>query len=97
MGQITDMKIREFQKESGIEPATGKRAARLADMSKSAHELIEALALERAGIRDGDGHWYGSDPVHGIIHLLVGQNREDERLDGLERGKAAGIILLDAG
>ena len=40
-------------------------------MSKEAHELIQALTLERAGICDGDGAWHGSDPIHGMIQNLV--------------------------
>ena len=84
MGQITDQKIRDFQERSGIEPATGKRAERLADMSKCAHELIQVLALEASGIRDGSGKWHGSDPVCGIVLQLRDLEREDENAD-LER------------
>ena len=100
MGQITDLRIREFQERAGIEPATGKRAARLADMSKHAHDLIRVLALEQAGIRDGDGYWHGSDPVHGIIGSLVGLEREGSLLYELERDereRMRGSVIPDAG
>ena len=75
MGQITDLKIRSFQEHAGIEPATGRRAQRLDEMTEEAHRLIKALVLERAGICDGDGHWYGSDPIHGMIQNLVELDR----------------------
>ena len=78
MGQITDLRIREFQKRTGIEPATGKRAARLADMSKKAYELIQVLVLEASGIGDGDGHWHGSDPINSIVNSLAAFERADQ-------------------
>ena len=40
-------------------------------MDKKAHDLIRVLALERAGIRDGDGTWHGHDPVYGIVQKLA--------------------------
>ena len=96
MSQI-NLKVLEFQDRTGINPATGERALRLIAMSKHAYDLIEILAVEQAGIRDGDGHWYGGDPIHGTIHQLVELEREDKRLDGLERGRLEGVTLLDAG
>ena len=71
MGQMTDLRIRSFQKQAGIEPAKGKRAWRLDEMLKEAHSLIQVLVLERAGICDGDGYWHGGDPVAGGIRNLV--------------------------
>ena len=76
MGQITDLKIRSFQEHAGIEPATGDHRARRDEMSKCAHDLIEVLALEKAGIRDGDGYWHGSDPISGIVLQLSDLERE---------------------
>ena len=75
MGQKTDLRIREFQERADIEPATGKRAALLADMSKHAYDLIQVLALEASGIRDGDGHWHGSDRVCVIVNSLKALNQ----------------------
>ena len=77
MGQITDQIIRDFQERAGIEPATGQCAARLSDMSKLAYDLIQVIALEQTGIRDGDGQWHGCDPVASIIHELAQLERED--------------------
>ena len=55
MGQIRSSNIRDFQERAGIEPATGQRAAVLSEMSTRAYDLIRVIALEQAGIRDGDG------------------------------------------
>ena len=82
MGQITDLIIRSFQENAGIEPAQGRRAQRLDEMSKEAHRLIQVITLERAGICDGDGAWHGSDPIHGMIQNLVDLDRKrDEPLE----------------
>ena len=88
MGQITDNRISDFQEQSGIKPATGKRAKRLRQMSKHAYELIQVLALEQAGIRHGDGHWHGTDPIMAIIQHLDFLNRADT--GGCECGHARG-------
>jgi hypothetical protein len=63
MGTMTDAKIRAWQAAAGIEPAEGARAQALDRMSDLAHQLIEVIALERSGIRHGDGHWHGFNPV----------------------------------
>lgn len=70
MGQGTDARIAKFQRRAGITPATGKYLDSLDRMSKAAYELIQILQLEKAGIRDGDGQWHGSDPVGGIVREL---------------------------
>ena len=87
MGAQTRQAIRDFQERAGIEPATGKRAERLAEMSQHAHDLIQVLALEASGIRDGSGRWHGSDPVWGIVLRLRDLEREDQNAD-LEREDA---------
>lgn len=71
MGIRTDEAIREFQRRAGIEPPTGERARVVEAASKTAHELIEVCALERSGIRDGDGGWHGSDAVEGLLAKLA--------------------------
>jgi len=81
MGQVTDARIRAWQEHAGLEPARGRRAQTLERMSQLAYELIKVIELERAGIRDGDGHWYGTDPVGGIVHDLVEAERADLRLE----------------
>ena len=83
MGQIRNSIIRDFQERAGIEPATGQRAAVLSDMSKRAYELIQVIALEEAGIRDGDGQWSGCDPIAGIVRRL------EQDLEDLAAGHAA--------
>jgi len=77
MGQLTDARIRDWQERAGIAPARGRRAQTLERLSQLAFELIKVIELERAGIRDGDGHWYGTDPVGGILHDLVAAERDD--------------------
>jgi hypothetical protein len=61
MGMMTEAVIAAWQKRAGIEPATGRRAELLDNMSRAAYELIRLSELERSGIRDGDGYWHGSD------------------------------------
>ena len=67
MGSVTDARIAGWQKAAGIEPATGKRAEALAELSRRAYRLIQVIELERSGIRDGAGSWYGSDVLGGTI------------------------------
>ena len=73
MGQMTDMRIAEWQKKAGIEPATGERRKALDDLSRQAYELIRVIELECSGIRDGDGRWHGSDALGGTVHNLATQ------------------------
>lgn len=75
--QIRDARIRQFQAHAGVQPAEGPRAERLANMSRLAHELIQIIALEQSGIRDGDGQWSGSDPLGGTIRELARLERDD--------------------
>ena len=84
MGARTDAKIRDWQIQAGLEPAQGRRAETLARMSELAYNLIRVVELERSGIRDGDGHWYGCDPIDSIIRQLSQVERDD-----LEAGKAS--------
>ena len=70
MGSVTDARIAGWQKEAGIEPATGKRAEALAELSRQAYELIQVIELERSGIRDGAGSWIGSNALEGTIDNL---------------------------
>jgi hypothetical protein len=63
MGTMTDARIRAWQTAAGIGPAEGARAEALDRMSNLAHQLIEVIALERSGIRHGDGNWHGFNPL----------------------------------
>ena len=67
MGSITDMKIAMWQERAGLTPATPKRAGALDRLQAIAVDLIKVCELEKSGIRDGDGHWYGCDPVAELI------------------------------
>ena len=67
MGSRTDANIAAWQEQSGIKPATGKRAELLSKLSNAAFETIKLIELERSGIRDGDGYWHGSDPLHAML------------------------------
>lgn len=70
MGSRTDYKIASFQAQAGIKPASPKQAEALNDISRRAAELISICALEKSGIRDGDGHWHGSDPLRNTIQEI---------------------------
>ena len=67
MGQMTDAKIAGWQKWADIDPATGEYREKLEKISQAAFELIKVVELERSGIRDGDGYWYGSDAMCGTM------------------------------
>ncbi len=67
MGWQTDFKIASFQERAGIKPASPKQAEALNEISALAANLISICALEKSGIRDGDGGWHGSDPLAGAI------------------------------
>jgi hypothetical protein len=69
MGSLTDANIRAFQQATGIQPATGKDAELLDQASNTAFELIKIVALEKAGIRDGNGSWHGAHPLEIVDDL----------------------------
>ena len=61
-------------------------------MSEEAHSLIKVLALEAAGIRDGDGCWHGSDPVGSIAQRIAALDREDTEMQRKDRDGIRGNI-----
>jgi hypothetical protein len=63
MGMRTNLQIGCWQKEAGIEPASGERLDLLSRLSDAAFEAIKIIELEKSGIRDGDGCWHGSDVI----------------------------------
>lgn len=92
MGQRTTAMIREFQRQVGIEPATGHDAELLERMKREAAQLIEILVLEESSIRDGDGHWHGSNPLDCLIRDLreltdkyFASEKREEPEDGAEQ------------
>ena len=70
MGTRTDASIAAWQEQSGIKPATGKRAELLNKLSQAAFEAIKIIELELSGVRDGDGYWHGSDAIGYTIDEL---------------------------
>jgi hypothetical protein len=89
MGQITDAKIAAWQEASGIEPARGERLAACDALQELAFDLIKAVELEKSGICDGDGHWYGSDVLHSMVRSLGEMYERLVRRDGHESDGAA--------
>lgn len=76
MGSRTDAEILAWQKHAGLVPPTGRQAEQLRRLQKLAFELIKICELEISGIRDGNGYWYGSDPVGGMIHEIGNFDRQ---------------------
>lgn len=66
MGSRTDARIAAWQEETGIKPAKGERAKLLQKISNAAFEPIKTIEHELCGIRDGNGHWYGSDAIRAV-------------------------------
>jgi len=92
MGQMTQAKIAAWQAKSGIEEARGERLNTLNRLSQLAFDLIRVVELEKSGIRDGDGHWHGSDPLTGTvleIHTLA------QPFNNLRRGRTFERTELD--
>ncbi len=71
MSIMTEAKIAAWQEAAGITPATGGRAEILRELSNAAFEAIKIIALERSGIRDGDGFWHGSDVIGNMTSELT--------------------------
>lgn len=56
-------------------PTTPKRADALRThelerLQNLAFDLIKVCELEKSGIRDGDGHWYGCDPLRELARKI---------------------------
>ncbi len=89
MGQVTDANIAAWQRQAGIEPATGARAEGLAELQVQALDLIRVVELERSGIRDGDGSWHGSDALAGTVlrlHEIWQRIDREARESKIDRG-----------
>jgi hypothetical protein len=93
MGQMTDATIAAWQEAAGIEPAKGDYLEKLQEMSRLAYELIQVIELEISGIRDGDGHWYGSDPLGGKVLAISDRWQLSNR--GKERDAEPDTFLND--
>lgn len=81
MGIMTNAKLELFAEQTGIRPAEGEQADVLRTMSMKAFELIQIIELERAGVRDGDGYWHGSDPLGATVNDI---GQQMDRLRELE-------------
>jgi hypothetical protein len=79
-----DAEVEEWQQKSGVRPS--EEQWRLYRMSDKAFALIKVIELERSGIRDGDGRWYGLDPISGIARELA------DLIVEYERRRDAGVI-----
>jgi len=87
MGSYTDFKIKCWQEQAGIKPARGAEADLLRQISdkafelikvfgdepisNTAFELIKVIQLEKSGIRDGNGFWYGGDVIGHVRQDMV--------------------------
>jgi hypothetical protein len=71
MEMRTETEIDGRQRQSSIKPATGDYATTLDALSKACLEAIKILELEKAGIRDGDGFWHGSDVIGAMTRDLT--------------------------
>jgi hypothetical protein len=78
----TEAQIAAFEAATGVKRARGGRADALRQISDKAFELIKVIELEYSGIRDGDGHWYGSDVVGAVMGDL---QRAMQALDEIDR------------
>jgi hypothetical protein len=67
MGMQRDAEVEEWQQKSGLRPSEEQRLF----YRYKAFALIKVIELERSGIRDGDGRWYGLDPISGIARELA--------------------------
>ncbi len=89
MGASRNYQIDEFAAETGIKAAIGTRAIVLRQISKNAYELIQVIALEQSGIRDGDGYWSGCDPLGAVIRAV---DEGFKRLQQIEQAERSGNI-----
>ena len=81
MASQTELKIAEWQSFVGITPAKGRRAEILEKITRHAVSLIQLAALEKSGIRNGDGCWHGGSPF-----ALIAENLK-ELVESLTPGK----------
>lgn len=81
MGRYTDSQLEAFSLATGVRPAEGDHLIKLQEVQRLAFEIIKLAERELAGIRDGDGYWYGSDPLHATISDLCGLWRPNRSED----------------
>jgi hypothetical protein len=81
MGSRTDASNLAWQLEHANTPPIGKSRKLLERMSALAVELIQTVRLELSGVRNGDGHWDGGQPIVDIIYEI---NQLLDRLSDIE-------------
>ena len=59
------------RRQASPQPATGRHAELLEEISQRANALIRLVELERSGVCDGAGFWVGSDPILNTAQKLV--------------------------
>lgn len=98
MGVMRNAQIEAFKAavergDAAYEPATGRRAELIEAATRQARGLIETLALEASGVRDGDGCWSGGDPIDYYHRSLVETLDELRRIDYQKSSEACGDLL----
>src|SRR5262249_52527615 len=64
------------QDKAGYKSAYGAELRALERLEQLAKDFIEVIALEKSGVRDGDGFWHGSDAFGGSWDGLQKAMRE---------------------
>jgi hypothetical protein len=76
MSVRTDTAIQAWQEHAGLTPASPREWDDLERLQSLAFDLIKVIELEKSGIRQGDGNWYGGDPIRDIIREMDAFNRQ---------------------
>lgn len=87
MSMYFESKIEAFNERSGLRPATGELREMLDRLQQDALRLIDVIALERSGIRDGDGYWHGSCVTYSLACSIFEDMKSYlDRMEALKRG-----------
>jgi len=69
--------------QTKIKPLKGKQLEKIERMERDVRILLECLAKEKTGVRDGDGFWQGCNPI-------------DEIIFDLERARRGQVVIVSA-
>jgi hypothetical protein len=63
-----------YEKKTGLQPAVGRHAEVLREISQQAEALVRFIALEQSGYYDdlGQAAWVASDPIDSTVQRLAG-------------------------
>jgi hypothetical protein len=66
------------------QPATGRHAEVLAEITILANQVLKFVELERTGVCDGQGFWIAYDPIVATIRKLavLGEQRVSDATTG---------------